>query len=160
LTSGLPKTLFTVQALRAIAAAAVVSYHVLFMLVHSGGYAFNVSTIGGAGVDLFFLISGMIYTNYDVFARPGAPALFMRRRIIRVVPMYWVCTTIVVVLLVFAPRLFSFVKFEMDARNFVVSLSIVRKFGGRYRHGDPNGMDAVLRVLFLCSVCAAALLAA
>jgi peptidoglycan/LPS O-acetylase OafA/YrhL len=114
LTPGSPKTLFTIQALRAIAAAAVVSYHVLFMLVHSAGYAFNVTTIGGTGVDLFFLISGfiMIYTNFDAFGRPGAPASFMRRRVIRVVPLYWVCTTLVVLLLAFAPRLFSSVKFE------------------------------------------------
>jgi peptidoglycan/LPS O-acetylase OafA/YrhL len=52
------KTLFTVQALRAVASAGVLLLHVLSMLVHNAGYAFRFSGIGSVGVDLFFLISG------------------------------------------------------------------------------------------------------
>ena len=120
LTIALPKTLFTVQALRAIAASAVVSYHVFFMLVHNAGYSLYVPEIGATGVDLFFLISGfiMVYTNFGAFGQPGAPASFIRRRTIRIVPMYWICTTGVVVLLAFAPRLFSSVEFTW---NYVIS---------------------------------------
>lgn len=45
----------------------------------------------GAGVDLFFVISGMImvYASRDLFGRPGAPGLFIKRRLIRIVPLYW-----------------------------------------------------------------------
>ena len=63
------KTLVTIQALRAIAVSTVVSYDVLFMLVHNGGYSLYVPDLGASGIDLFFVISGfiMIYTNLTAF---------------------------------------------------------------------------------------------
>jgi exopolysaccharide production protein ExoZ len=110
------KTLFTVQALRAIAAASVVLYHVLYMLVHNAGYSFPFPDVGAAGVDLFFLISGfvMIYTHFDDFSEPGGSASFIRRRLIRIVPLYWLATTITVALLVCAPTLFSTIKLDWN----------------------------------------------
>lgn len=107
-------TLHSVQALRAIAAAAVVCYHVLYMLAHSAGYAFEPSGLGAAGVDLFFVISGfvMVYTNYTSFQAPGAPQSFLRRRILRIVPIYWLYTTLVALLLAFAPGLFATTAFD------------------------------------------------
>jgi peptidoglycan/LPS O-acetylase OafA/YrhL len=90
------------------------------MLVHNAGYSLYVPDIGASGVDLFFLISGfiMFYTNFGAFGKPGASASFIGRRTIRIVPMYWICTTGVVVLLAFAPRLFSSVEFKW---NYVIS---------------------------------------
>src|SRR5262249_31198174 len=95
-------------------AAAVVSYHVVFMLSHNAGYALYIPKIGGSGVDLFFVISGfiMVYTNFSTFMQPRAATSFLRRRIIRIVPMYWICTTGVVLLLALAPQLFSSVQFD------------------------------------------------
>jgi exopolysaccharide production protein ExoZ len=120
-TTASPKTLLTVQALRALAACAVVSYHVLFMLVHNGGYAFAVPSMGGSGVDLFFVISGfiMVYTNHGAFQQRHAVATFIRRRAIRIIPIYWLYTSVVVALLVFAPRLFSEVR--LDGYNIICS---------------------------------------
>jgi peptidoglycan/LPS O-acetylase OafA/YrhL len=110
------KTLFTVQGLRAIAAASVVLYHVFNMLVHNAGYSFHFSDVGAAGVDLFFLISGfiMIYTHFDNFGEEGASTSFMRRRVIRIVPLYWLATTATVALLVCAPTLFSTIKLDWN----------------------------------------------
>ena len=84
------KTLLTVQALRAIAAAAVLGFHTVYMLVHNAGYAFRAPSFGESGVDLFFLISGfiMVYTSSGNFLEPGASATFLRRRAIRIVPLY------------------------------------------------------------------------
>jgi exopolysaccharide production protein ExoZ len=115
------KTLFTVQGLRAIAAASVVLYHVFYMLVHNAGYSFRFSDVGAAGVDLFFLISGfiMIYTHFDDFCEAGASTSFLRRRVIRIVPLYWLVTTATVALLVCAPSLFSTIK--LDWTNVVSS---------------------------------------
>jgi exopolysaccharide production protein ExoZ len=109
-----PQILRTVQALRAVAAGAVVMHHVLFMLVHNAGYAFSVSSVGASGVDLFFVISGfiMVYTSYGSFRQPRASVSFLRRRAIRVVPIYWLYTTLVVLLLAFAPGLFSATQFD------------------------------------------------
>jgi exopolysaccharide production protein ExoZ len=44
---------------------------------------------GQAGVDMFFLISGFIM--YSI-ARQERPVRFLRRRIIRIVPLYWIAT--------------------------------------------------------------------
>jgi exopolysaccharide production protein ExoZ len=108
------KTLYSVQILRALAASAVVAYHTIYMLAHMAGYSFVVPIFGGAGVDLFFVISGfvMVYTNHDAFRRPGASTDFLRRRILRIAPIYWLYTTLVVVLLALAPSLFSTTKFD------------------------------------------------
>lgn len=109
-----PRTLFTVQALRGLAAGAVLSHHALFMLVHNAGYSFAVTSIGAIGVDLFFVISGfiMVYTSYGSFRQPHASLSFLRRRAIRVAPIYWLYTTAVVLLLAFAPQLFSVAQFS------------------------------------------------
>jgi len=109
-----PKTLRTIQALRALAAGAVVVHHVLFMLGHNAGYSLSISSVGASGVDLFFVISGfiMVYTSHDAFGTPRASASFLRRRAIRVVPIYWFYTTVVVLLLAFAPGLFAKTQFD------------------------------------------------
>jgi len=84
------------------------------MLVHNAGYSFEVSSIGASGVDLFFVISGfiMVYTSYSSFSKPKASISFIRRRAIRIVPIYWLYTTAVVFLLAFAPGLFSETRFD------------------------------------------------
>jgi len=115
------KTLFTIQALRAFAAASVVLHHTLAMLNHTAGYSFSFPTNGAAGVDLFFLISGfvMVYTHFDDFGAPGAAISFARRRVIRIAPLYWITTTLTVALLVVAPRLFSSI--TLDWSNVIFS---------------------------------------
>jgi peptidoglycan/LPS O-acetylase OafA/YrhL len=92
------ETLSGVQALRAMAAAAVA-------VAHTGsefdghlalpGLLPNL-VYGAAGVDLFFVISGfvMVYASERLFGRDGAFRAFMIRRIIRIVPLYWAMTTV------------------------------------------------------------------
>ena len=50
--------------------------------------------IGASGVDIFFVISGfiMFHTNRDVFGLAGASIFFFKRRILRIAPLYWLCT--------------------------------------------------------------------
>lgn len=83
----------TVQVLRAIAALMVLLYH-----VESGITAWFAPSgplpafgIGASGVDLFFLISGfiMVLTSRRLSARA-----FMARRLIRIVPLYWLSTLV------------------------------------------------------------------
>lgn len=49
-----------------------------------------------AGVDLFFVISGfvMIHASAPLFGQPGAALVFLRRRLARIVPLYWLATTL------------------------------------------------------------------
>ena len=130
MTNATSNTLFTIQALRTLAAASVVAYHVLVMMNHNAGYSFAFSDIGACGVDLFFAISGfiMIYTAYRSFGQRGASYDFLRRRIIRIVPAYWLYTSIVALLLFFVPHLFSSTKFEWKTvlSSYLFLLSEIR----------------------------------
>ena len=44
----------------------------------------------GAGVDVFFVISGfvMLYSSEPLFGTSNAPIIFLRNRIARIVPLY------------------------------------------------------------------------
>jgi len=108
--------LYSIQALRAVAASSVVIFHVMKMLSHNAGYTLNAPDVLASGVDLFFLISGFILVNtsYDAFKKPNASIDFLARRIIRVAPLYWLCTTAIILPLVFAPQLFSSIVFKKD----------------------------------------------
>jgi exopolysaccharide production protein ExoZ len=119
------KTLLTVQALRAVAAASIVIHHVLVMLSHNGGYSFAYSGNWSAGVDLFFLISGfvMIYAHADDFGIKGAPLAFAGRRIIRIAPLYWIATSAIVLLLITAPQMFTSTK--LDWSNVLCSYAFL-----------------------------------
>lgn len=56
---------------------------------------------GGFGVDLFFCISGfiMVLASRPLYGQPGAAGAFLRRRALRLVPMYWLATGLCVLAL-------------------------------------------------------------
>ena len=62
---------------------------------------------GGAGVDIFFVISGFVMTVSSAPLRHAIhPArTFLRRRLERVVPMYWIMSAVKVVLVLAVPAL-------------------------------------------------------
>jgi exopolysaccharide production protein ExoZ len=85
------------QAARAIAAWLVVIDHALLEITH--GQSENSLThvawmLGRAGVYVFFVISGfiMVHICWESFGQPAAATSFLRRRAIRVVPLYWLAT--------------------------------------------------------------------
>ncbi|MEZ5893866.1 MAG: acyltransferase [Parvularculaceae bacterium] len=82
-----------VQYLRALAAMLVVIFHYANAL--RGEHALDVTTfrVGRWGVDIFFVISGFIMWTIAE-ARPRSPGGFMRDRILRIAPMYWVATLV------------------------------------------------------------------
>jgi len=100
-----------IQMLRACAALMIVIYHCGIETGHLaqtvGGSALFDESPWGAGVPLFFAISGfiMVVTSGDAFGSLPAARSFMRRRLIRIVPLYWTLTTVVFVIAVVAPRL-------------------------------------------------------
>lgn len=78
--------------MRALAVLLVVAFHSSIRIPDAFGPAvLSFLRVGGAGVDLFFVISGFImWTISD--GRPTGPGEFILRRISRIVPMYWLAT--------------------------------------------------------------------
>jgi exopolysaccharide production protein ExoZ len=98
-----------VQILRGIAALAIVMLHSFLdaeFLSAAHGWGFTTPTWPlGAGVDLFFVISGfvMVMASRKLFGQAGAPRLFWGRRVARIVPIYWLVTAMFLVILRIRP---------------------------------------------------------
>jgi exopolysaccharide production protein ExoZ len=90
--SGTPR-IYLIQYLRAVSALMVVFHHARNPWDWTVN-PFSSIDVGQAGVDLFFVISGFIMVHVERSARPDE---FMIRRIIRVVPLYWMATTLAIV---------------------------------------------------------------
>lgn len=114
----MPKTAATsrndivsIQMLRAIAALMVVLVHLDVQLPRIGHAALG-NGWGATGVDIFFVISGFIMW-VSVERRPAMTAReFMMKRIIRIVPLYWLVTAFMLALLLAAPDLFHSAQFD------------------------------------------------
>ncbi len=117
------KRLIAIQYLRAFAALGVVTYHALQW--GDGGF-----DIGRAGVDVFFVISGLI-----MWRRAGeagvTPGAFLWRRATRIAPLYWTVTLAVAAVAVIWPA------FLPNARpgwgHLLLSLAFIPHF-------DPAGL--------------------
>jgi peptidoglycan/LPS O-acetylase OafA/YrhL len=61
---------------------------------------------GDFGVDLFFVVSGfmMVCMSRDTFAQEGAAMDFLRRRGIRIVPLCWLITSLMIAVVVVLPH--------------------------------------------------------
>ena len=101
-----------IQYLRGFAAFAVVCFHISEQF---GGPL----AVGAAGVDVFFVISGFIMW-VTTAGRPADPLRFMWRRIIRIVPLYWIVTLLTTVGILLRPQFFYGHELSLD--NFVGSL--------------------------------------
>ena len=118
-------TLRNVQGLRGAAALIVVLAHV------SGSGEFEGRVFGAnwieranlpanTGVDLFFVISGliMVVTTWRSFDEPGSARRFLWRRATRIYPIYWLVNTAVVTLYLIDP---SSVGFAGEHPNIISS---------------------------------------
>lgn len=96
------RTLAGLQVMRAVAALMVAVHHAMEVPRPGMGAAAPpdwLTTAGAAGVDIFFVISGFIMMAVS-FPRGGAPIdpwSFLRKRIARIYPFYWVTLGIVLV---------------------------------------------------------------
>ena len=100
-----------IQALRAVAALAVVLGHSLNFLARGTGSlpAVMAEFQGAVGVDLFFVISGFVMTvSSDRLLRKEHPArVFLWRRLLRIAPLYWIITLAKLALVAAFPSLQS-----------------------------------------------------
>ncbi|MET0749382.1 MAG: acyltransferase [Rhizobium sp.] len=103
------------QSLRAVAALLVLFYH-----VSDGRF-----DAGGAGVDMFFLISGFIMGTIGAKERPRS---FLIKRLVRIAPLYWLIT----LAMCLASVVGLLGTFSFDLRRLALSLLFVPHF-------DPSG---------------------
>ena len=98
----------SVQILRAIAALAVVAFHfaqslaIDFHLIPLDSF-----TMGSDGVDIFFVISGFIMAYTTARDDQRSPGEFAWKRLVRIVPLYWVLTLAVFTIGIVAPTLLN-----------------------------------------------------
>jgi exopolysaccharide production protein ExoZ len=117
------KPLISIQYLRAFAALAV-------LLFHACQWADVDFDIGAGGVDIFFVISGFLM--WRITRDPAVtPTAFLRSRITRVVPLYWIATLALALLALAAPGLIR--QLKPTAPHLVLSLLFVP-------HLDPDGV--------------------
>ncbi len=101
---GANNLILPIQYLRGVAALLVVWFHATIQV--DGVSTYFRSSFGASGVDLFFVISGFIMVT-TTMGRGQTPLQFMRRRIVRVVPLYWLLTLLMVALAMCMPSLFK-----------------------------------------------------
>ena len=161
--------LLSIQMLRGIAALMVVYHHCVGYMIGQAevlGVPQPVMTtwgafadIGSIGVDVFFVISGfiMFYISKDVFAKQGASVDFIKRRIIRIAPMYWIFSIGYFILMyareilkAFMPSSFSGAENTFSWEYIVNSIFFVPSFGqtGQIYPILPPGWTLIYEMYF------------
>lgn len=117
----------SLQIYRGLAALMVVFYH----LTAFGHERLNLSFLGDAfkfghvGVDFFFVLSGFIifYVNSMDVGKPAQIRPYLKRRFVRVYPIYWIVTSAKVLLLLVFP---AFAKaYEMNSAVILKSYLLI-----------------------------------
>ena len=105
--------LFQLQYLRAIAALLVVYFHAVLQFQKvDAGFDPQRFTLGETGVDVFFVLSGFVMW-LTTAGRSITPVEFYRRRIKRIVPLYWLATLFSAAIAFGAPQLLRSTQFDI-----------------------------------------------
>jgi exopolysaccharide production protein ExoZ len=125
--------LISIQYLRAVAAAVVVLSHAANSLLGHTSHLINLD-YGAYGVDIFFVVSGfvMYYTTFDTAMRPGT---FILKRLVRIVPLYFMLSTAMFALVILSPATFN--KESADAGAYVESILFIPHWNPRFHNFDP-----------------------
>lgn len=124
------RNITNLQVIRGFAATAVVLLHATGTATDYGFATPLTAALGGwgaSGVDIFFVLSGfiMIYSQID---KSPTPMAFMLGRVHRIVPAYWLMTSILVFLLVAAPGMFN--QLSLDLGHVTASFLFVSRATG------------------------------
>ena len=142
----------SIQALRAIGALLVVLYHAFELWdLRVDPAAPGVKwTNGAAGVDIFFAISGfvMVISSRRLVDNPGAWRLFLWHRVIRIVPLYWLLTTLKIAGVVLLPGII--IRTSVDTYSVIASYLFlpVVDTAGNFRPVLPVGWTLTYEFLF------------
>lgn len=114
-----------IQHLRGLAALLVVLFHSIGTASSYGfnsGFISHLSGFGAFGVDIFFVISGFIMMHIQS-RTPKTTYEFIKSRAIRIIPLYWLLSTIIILALFFFPQAFREMSF--NPIYFIESLAFV-----------------------------------
>ena len=105
------RKLESIQSLRGIAVLLVVLYHISeyeLKLGYGHLVTSNFYRTGAAGVDMFFILSGfvMYYITYVKKNKTKVPS-FLINRALRIYPLYWIYSFIILIILLKSPELFT-----------------------------------------------------
>ena len=115
------KISLNIQYLRALAVICVVLFHIVGT---SKNYNFNyynylsIGNWGEYGVDLFFVISGYII-SYSQFHSKKTFKKFLINRILRILPIYYLLTLFLILLIFMFPTLFK--SWNLETEDFIYS---------------------------------------
>jgi exopolysaccharide production protein ExoZ len=132
--AGRKSVLNNIQVLRAVAALAVLGHHVLSELQARFGLgSFGLlDSVGRAGVDLFFVISGFIMFH-ATHGTQQTPVRFWTNRVVRIAPLYWLVTLLVAALWLAGLAPFGVAKLDVqDVMSSLAFLPDVRADGSPY----------------------------
>ncbi|HXZ46685.1 MAG TPA: acyltransferase, partial [Pseudolabrys sp.] len=95
-----------IQVLRALAAVLVTICHAQAEVANIAGLPSAwppaaLANLAGFAVQLFFVISGfiMVYSTEPLFRTANGPWEFLKRRLVRIVPLYWIVTSLYLALM-------------------------------------------------------------
>jgi len=130
----LPRTKFDgIQSLRFVAALLVVVTHSTFYAGERLDGSIETWSFGTVGVDIFFVISGfvMVISTGGLAGTKDGWKYFGMRRLVRIVPMYWIATTIKLLTLIALPS--AVLHAQLDPGKTVLSYLFLpsRNFEGR-----------------------------
>jgi len=152
-----------IQVLRGLAALLVVIGHAIHETQAMSAALLRPALDGslvkwGAGVDIFFVISGfiMVYSSTGLFERPGAWRSFLWRRFIRIVPLYWLLTTALLLGALVAPQLLNVPigdwRHVLSSYLFIPSLRVPGEIRPVMALGWTLNLEMFFYVLFACTL--------
>ncbi|MEP6674223.1 MAG: acyltransferase [Ferruginibacter sp.] len=116
------KNLQLIQLLRGVASVLVVLLHltVNFSENLKQNFLANIFAFGGSGVDIFFVLSGFIitYAHLQHIGKATATGLFVKRRFIRIYPIYWIVITVFLAVQLLLPSFYK-THYSINAGNLI-----------------------------------------
>lgn len=119
--------IYSLQALRGLAALGVVLYHLdkFSQGIFNKEFFSSLFSFGYSGVDIFFVLSGFIifYVNRDSFGKKTLTKNYLLKRLTRIYPIYWFICLFIIPLFFFFPKYGQ--GYETDIRSIAASLVLI-----------------------------------
>ena len=135
------KSLHLIQVLRGVASLLVVLLHTTKNVNEklNTTFLFDFFSFGGAGVDIFFVLSGFIitYTSAKGLTNKEKLKPFVRKRIIRIYPTYWIIITGFLLLQILFPSFYR-IPYDWGFNNFFATYLLLPN------HAMVNGVSWTL----------------